>query len=86
LNTGEKVLSTRIAEVGEGLNVREEGAVVPISDKKGKNTANRIRGPASPKELIAILTTNKMTKSQWGKLDRPDRIKLVRAYRAIKEE
>lgn len=42
LKSGEKVLTTRIAEVGEGLNVREEGAPAePKADKKNSEKVSR---------------------------------------------
>ncbi len=84
LETGEKVLSTRIAEVGEGLNVREEGAddsskAPKSSDKLSGNK----RGPPSTKELGEILTANNLSKSKWKELDLTERRRIVREHRAV---
>lgn len=83
LKSGEKVLATRIAEVGEGLRVREEGDAEDKNSNNGEGKTAAKRGPASPKELGEILAANKLTKSQWDKLERAERIKQVRAHRAL---
>ena len=84
LQTGEKVLSTRIAEVGEGLRVREEGAddSSKTSKPNDKLSGNK-RGPPSIKELSAILIAKNLSKSKWKELDLTERRRIVREHRTV---
>ncbi len=85
LKTGEKVLVTRIAEVGEGLRVREEGDDSKSTpDNKDKNLSRNNLGRPSAEELEKILTANKLTRSKWKDLDRAERQRMVRTYRTVR--
>ena len=86
LKSGEKVLVTRIAEVGEGLRVREEGdQSISAPNKNGdKNLSSKVTGPPSAEELKKILTANNLTRSKWKDLDRAERRRIVRAYRTVR--
>ena len=85
LKLGEKVLSTRIAEVGEGLNVREEAAGNnPKSDKQDGGLSSKKTGPPSTAELSAILTAKNLSMSKWNQLDLAERRRIVRKHRAVR--
>ncbi len=85
LKSGEKVLSTRIAEVGEGLNVLEEGAEDnSIVDKQDSSLSSKKGGPPSTAELSAILTAHNLSKSRWKKLDLAERRRIIREHRAVR--
>lgn len=82
LKSGEKVLSTRIAEVGEGLKVLEEGATpVKKPEKPNGNLVSKKRGRPTPEEIRKILIANNLTRSKWKALDRADKRRLIRKYR-----
>ncbi len=82
LKAGEKVLTTRIAEVSEGLKVREEKPRDAKTDTKSDGEKVSAIGKPSEKELHAILVANKLTKPGWDGLDDEKRQELVKAHRS----
>ncbi len=96
LEEGQLVLATRIAEVSEGLNVREEGAAGPPDRSKsglpvaGNNSSGANRPVAGTRirpnrqEMQAILKSNSLTMPDWRQLAPDKRRELVRAHRATK--
>ncbi len=83
LESGEKVLITRISEVSEGLAVRREGDPVAPPKAKGKsNGKTAASGPPSEVEMTAIAKANKITLVQFRALPTEERRKLVRSYRS----
>lgn len=86
LNNGEKVLATRIAEVGDGLRVREEGEQSKATPKKKSSgeLSSKVSGPPSAEELKAIFAANNLTRSKWKDLSRAERRRMVRAHRTVR--
>jgi len=87
LESGEKVLATRIAEVGNGLRVREEGdESKPDAAQKenlSSSVSNSVSGGPSAEELEKILIANNLTRSKWENLDRAEQRRIVRTHRTV---
>ncbi len=86
LKIGEKVLTTRIAEVGEGLRVRQETLTPKTgtgvkSGVASSEASQKIKRP-TPKELEQILAANQLTKARWRTLKPVERRRIIISHRA----
>lgn len=78
-NKGDEVLITRITEVSEGLAVQLEGEQPTNASPPATSP---LSGRPSKEEIAEILKKNELTLDAWRALPRPERGKLIAAYRS----
>jgi RND family efflux transporter MFP subunit len=78
---GDRILTTRITEVSDGLAVRIEGEKAPArpsTSGSGKSGAN---GRPSREEIAKIIKANNLTLEEFRGMDIPERRKLIAQWR-----